>query len=131
MKKDSELPGLFSYRLMKETKTTLVERILDLERQIDATTKERVVETQPAQDRWYGVAYIGWGSWEQDVFFIEAFTPEDAIDLFEDAIKNGNFDGHGAHNLDDRCIFGQDERILVYEIAEHAEYTVKKKWEKI
>ena len=117
---------------MKETKTTLVKRIMD---QIDAIHKERCADIAmgglvKSEARWYGVAYIGWGSWDEDVFFVESVTPEGAIEQFEDAVKKREFEGHGALNVDDRCLFGQDERILVYEISEYAEYR-RTKWEKI
>lgn len=84
--------------------------------------------------RWYGVAYIGWGSWEEDVFFVEAIGPDDAIRLFEEEIEHHHWDGHGAHNERDRSIFdGQPETILVYEISEHAEYQAMKTttWRKV
>jgi len=92
----------------------------------DATDRE---ETRI--DQWYGVAYIGWGSHEDDMYFVEAPTPTKAIELFEQAIKEGWFEGHGAHNKEERSMWpSTDERILVYEITECGEYR-KTRWEKV
>lgn len=84
--------------------------------------------------RWFGVAYIGWGTWNEDVFFVEAHTPEDAIELFEEEIEKGYFDGHGAVNKRDRSLFDDHpDTILVYEVFETGEYQAQTEitWKKV
>jgi hypothetical protein len=103
----------------------------DLINKAITTNEYRELGATLPRTRWYGVAYIGWGTWEEDVFFTEAPSPEDAINAFEKAIKDGDFTGHGSDNPNDRTMWpNTDERILVYEANEVGEYR-KTRWEKI
>ena len=121
-------------QLNKVLKPDLIGLVLSLQEVVKITRLDEKSETgepNALKNRWFGVAYIGWGTWEEDVFFVEAATPVDAIGEFEDAIENGDFEGHGYNLPNDRSLYpSTDERILVYEISEYAEYR-KTKWEKV
>ena len=124
----------------KVTKAMIADQVMALQAYIDEweafdASVAMVEKADPRaiglSDQWFGVAYIGWGTWQEDVYFVEAATPVDAIGEFEDAIENGDFEGHGYNLPNDRSLYpSTDERILVYEIKEYAEYR-KTKWEKV
>jgi len=83
--------------------------------------------------QWFGVAYIGWGTWEEDVYFVEVDSPIEAIKEFEKAVESGEFIGHGADNERDRkWIIGDEDRVLVYNVVEIGDYrrVVEHRWEK-
>lgn len=121
-------------RSTRWNKSHLVKQVEKLQMYVhEQELEERVAKVEPFR-KWYGVAFIGWGSWEEDVFFVEAIGPDDAIRLFEEEIEHHHWDGHGASNPRDRSIFdGQPDTILVYEISEHAEYQAEKvtTWRKV
>jgi len=68
----------------KTTKAQIVEYAKRLERAVNAY-REGHYENQP---QWFGVAPYGWGSWEEDVCFVEACTPKEALEKAEQEFKN-------------------------------------------
>ncbi len=114
------------------TKPDLIKYVHELEDIVCAYRKEYYAKGE----KWFGVAWIGWGSWEEDVYFCEAITPKEAIQKFLAAHKDDTFIGHGYDNEYDRKVFGfgSESTILVYvinEIGWYREVPTKTEWEKV
>lgn len=113
------------------TKPQLVEYVREIEDIVCAYRNEYYAKGE----KWFGVAWIGWGSWEEDVYFCEAITPKEAIQKFLAAMKDDTFMGHGYYNENDRKVYGHSDSptILVYvinEIGWYREVPTETEWEK-
>ena len=135
-------PDFYSGSEMKSSKMTkskLVDQVMVLQAYIDETESlaratDMAVNKEIASSEfdglnWFGVAFIGWGTWEDDVFVVNASSPQQAIVEFEDMIERGHWSGHG-ENPDERHLWGQPDRIIVYTMVEEGEYQ-RGGWEKV
>ena len=76
---------------------------------------------------YWAIGYIGWGSWDTDIDFIDGgetcSTPQQAVDAWEDLRKQGTTQAYDQDNL------GQsDATLLVYRIDEIGRASTDRRW---
>ena len=73
-------------------------------------------------ESWYAVGFFGWGTHEEDLFYVETHDPIDAIQQFKEEVAKGFFTGHGSDNVEDRKSHPYDadtpETVLVYKMVD-------------
>lgn len=82
------------------TKAQLIEYVLKLEDIVTAYREGYYAEGL----KWFGVGMYGWGSFEDDVFYVEAHTPKEACAAFWKEIQGGDWQGTGS----EYCVHGFD-----------------------
>ena len=82
----------------------------------------------PADPPFYwAIGYIGWGSWDTDVDFIDGgetcSTPQQAVDAWEDLRQQGTAQAYDQDNLGH-----PGQTLLVYRIDEIGRATTDRRW---
>ncbi len=112
-------------RLENKTRKDLVKIIDDLQGML---ARWKDMPEDPADPPFYwAIGYIGWGSWDTDVDFIDGgeacSTPQQAVDAWEELRQQGTAQAYDQDNLGH-----PNQTLLVYRIDEIGRATTDRRW---
>jgi len=113
-------------RLLNRSREQLVNEIDELR----DTVKRWKDQYQPSEAEvppfYWAIGYIGWGSWESDIDFVDGgetcSTPQQAVDAWEVMRQDGTTQACDADGDGDRAI------LLVYRIDEIGRASTDRRW---